>query len=67
MINNTSSFDYNSISDNEQFISTVFDISRECLTVAYKPLNDLQCIVIDIDNNVNVNRVKTIVEKIISI
>lgn len=67
MINNTNSFEYNSISDYEQFITLVFDNSRECVTLAYKPLNDLQCIVIDIDNDVNVNRVKTIVEKIISI
>ena len=66
-MNNIKRFDYNSISDNKQFITTVFDDSRECVTLAYQPLNDLQCIVIDIDNNVNVNRVKTIVEKILSI
>ena len=66
-MNNIKRFDYNSISDYKQFIELVFDNSRECLTLAYKPLNDFQCMVIDIDNNVNVNRVKTIVEKIISI
>lgn len=64
MINNINN---NSISDYKQFITLVFDDSRECVTLAYKPLNDLQCIVIDIDKNVNVNRVKTIVEQIISI
>ena len=66
-MNNIKHFEYNNIIDNKQFITLVFDNSRECVTLAYKPLNDLQCIVIDIDNNVNVNRVKTVVEKIISI
>ena len=66
-MNNIKHFEYNNIIDNKQFITLVFDNSINCLTLAYKPLNDLQCIVIDIDNNVNVNRVKTIVEKIISI
>lgn len=66
-MNNIKHFEYNNIIDNKQFITLVFDDSRECVTLAYKPLNDLQCIVIDIDNNVNVDRVKTIVEKIISI
>ena len=66
-MNNIKRFDYNSISDYKQFIEMVFDNSIDCITLAYQPLNDSQCIVIDIDNNVNVNRVKTIVEKIISI
>ena len=66
-MNSIKHFEYNNIIDNKQFITLVFDNSINCLTIAYKPLNDLQCMVIDIDNNVNVNRVKTIVEKIISI
>lgn len=63
----TKRFDYNSVSDNKQFIYTVFDNTRECVTLAYQPINDLNCIVIDIDNSVDVNRVKTIFEKIVSI